>query len=380
MSSGIQTCFESPFGDFELQRYPRSRRETLQAWDAADSYLLRELAEQGLPEAESRVLLLNDSCGALACSLNAWQPLSSGDSWIAHEAALQNLRDNGLPELRFADALDEVDERFDLVLMRLPKSLAFLQWQLARVRSLLKPGGRLLAGVMAKYLQRSQVELMERWIGAADVSLAWKKARLVRCQLDPELVPPVLTDPPGYPLENTPFALKGQANVFSRGRLDIGTRLLLEQIPKGVLDGEVADLGCGDGVVGLVAAWRNPDARILFRDESYMAVASARENYLAAGLGNPARFEVGDALDGLEPGSLQLVLCNPPFHQQQAVGDQVARRMFRQSHKALQPGERLIIVGNRHLGYHVTLKRLFGNARLLSSDRKFVVLESRKAR
>jgi 23S rRNA (guanine1835-N2)-methyltransferase len=116
---------------------------------------------------------------------------------------------------------------------------------------------------------------------------------------------------------------------------------------------------------------------VLFVDESYQAVACARENAEAAGLVGH-EFLAADGLRELEHESLDLVLCNPPFHQAQAVDDIVAWRMFEQARRTLAPGGDLIVVGNRHLGYHIKLQRLFGQADVLGSDRKFVVLQGRK--
>lgn len=79
---------------------------------------------------------------------------------------------------------------------------------------------------------------------------------------------------------------------------------------------------------------------------------------------------------GLASESADLILCNPPFHQQQTVGDFIAWRMFRQAGEVLRRGGALRIVGNRHLNYHVKHKRLFGNLRQVAANPKFVVLEA----
>lgn len=75
-------------------------------------------------------------------------------------------------------------------------------------------------------------------------------------------------------------------------------------------------------------------------------------------------------------GSADLILCNPPFHQQQAVGDEMAKRLFEQSHKALGATGSLMVVGNRHLGYHVKLRSWFEKVEQLSGNPKFVVLKA----
>jgi 16S rRNA (guanine1207-N2)-methyltransferase len=110
-----------------------------------------------------------------------------------------------------------------------------------------------------------------------------------------------------------------------------------------------------------------------------MALASARENFREAfGPDRAATFVLGDGLTDLVSDSAELVLCNPPFHQQSVVGDFIAQRMFRDAKRVLQKGGELWIVGNRHLGYHNALKQLFGNVTLIDSNKKFVILKSRK--
>lgn len=142
------------------------------------------------------------------------------------------------------------------------------------------------------------------------------------------------------------------------------------------------DLGCGNGVVGTAMALARPRAETLFLDESYQAVTSAEATYWAntddtVEYGK-AEFRVGDGLEGIPDASVDLVLNNPPFHSHQATSDATAWRMFTGARRALRPGGELWVVGNRHLGYHVKLRRLFGNSQLVASDAKFVVLRAVK--
>ena len=89
-------------------------------------------------------------------------------------------------------------------------------------------------------------------------------------------------------------------------------------------------------------------------------------------------LRAGDGLAGQEAQSLDVVLCNPPFHQQQVVGDFLAWRMFQQAREALVVGGALYIVGNRHLGYHSKLARLFRGVEQVANTPKFVILKARK--
>ena len=140
------------------------------------------------------------------------------------------------------------------------------------------------------------------------------------------------------------------------------------------------DLGCGNGVVGTAVALANPEAEVLFVDESYQAVASAEATYRANVAPDATAEFRGRATGcrGVPDGSVDLVLNNPPFHSHQATTDATAWRMFAGSRRALRPGGELWVVGNRHLGYHVKLRRLFGNCEVVASDPKFVVLRAVK--
>jgi 16S rRNA G1207 methylase RsmC len=74
----------------------------------------------------------------------------------------------------------------------------------------------------------------------------------------------------------------------------------------------------------------------------------------------------------------QVILCNPPFHQQQILSDHIAWQMFTDAFKALHTYGELRVVANRHLGYHEKLKRLFGGAKVIASNAKFVILSAIK--
>ncbi|MQY16937.1 Ribosomal RNA large subunit methyltransferase G [Streptomyces sp. RB5] len=118
---------------------------------------------------------------------------------------------------------------------------------------------------------------------------------------------------------------------------------------------------------------------MLFTDESYQAIASAEATYHAnATPPSKATFEVADALTTSPPASADLILNNPPFHTHQATTDRTALRMFRNAHRTLRQGGEFWLVGNRHLAYHVPLKRLFGNSTVIASNPKFVVLRAVK--
>jgi 16S rRNA (guanine1207-N2)-methyltransferase len=365
-----------------LERRPGNADANLQAWDAADTYILDQLRESGV--GTGAVLLVNDAFGALGLGLGPLdQPVCSwNDSFLAREALRANLIDNGRPAdaVAFFPADETPGGPCHLVLLKFPKSMVYLHDLLTRLRPALAPGCRLIAGGIIKHTPAKAYRLLEDIIGPTRTSLGWKKARLAFTEFDPDLPDPPQVPAAVHPVPDLGFDVHNGPHVFSRDRLDAGTRLMLAQIPARQDAFEAADLGCGGGVLSLALAARCPRARILGVDESFQAVASARANAKRLGFGpDRINFQTGDGLTSLPPDSLDLVVCNPPFHQAQVVGDTQAWAMFHQARKALRPGGELLVVGNRHLGYHLKLQRLFGNCHPLVGDPRFTVLSATKS-
>ncbi|HGE8462625.1 23S rRNA (guanine(1835)-N(2))-methyltransferase RlmG [Serratia nevei] len=364
----------------ELERYPQQEESTqLQAWEAADEYLLQQL--ENVDIGGRPVLIFNDNFGTLACALHAHRPYSVSDSYMSQLATRHNLKLNGLdPEqVTLLDSLAELPAAPAVVLIRVPKALALLEQQLRALCHVVTEDTLIVAGAKARDVHTSTMQLFEKVLGPTRTSLAWKKARLIFCQAA-DIVPPAAAETTDWTLDGTDWLIHNHANVFSRGSLDIGARLFMEHLPRG-LNGHIVDLGCGNGVIGLTALAQNPEAQVTFVDESYMAVASSElnvEHNLPQEL-DRCQFEVNNALAGIERESVQAVLCNPPFHQQHAITDHTAWQMFCDAKRCLQVGGELRIVGNRHLDYHQKLKRLFGNCTLVASNKKFVILRAVKS-
>jgi 16S rRNA (guanine1207-N2)-methyltransferase len=233
---------------------------------------------------------------------------------------------------------------------------------------------------MARNIHRSTLELFENILGPTTTTRARKKSRLILVQRDQSLKEGQSHYPDSYELQvDRNYKIINHASLFSRDRLDRGSQLLLENMPVADRFRRIVDLGCGNGVLGIIAAALNPGASLLFCDESYMAIASAEENFRDAfAQMREAEFSVADGLQGVAADSRDLVLINPPFHQQHSVGDAIAWQMFKQARAVLVAGGELRIVGNRHLAYHSKLKKLFGNCETIAADSKFVVLSSIK--
>ncbi|MER6283029.1 methyltransferase [Streptomyces sviceus] len=374
----------TPWGELALTRFPEDPRDRLRAWDASDEYLLRHLADEGVA-LSGTVVVVGDRWGALVTALAAHRPVQITDSYLSQEATRANLERAGVEPgtVRLLTTQDPPPGRVDVLLVRVPKSLALLEDQLSRLAPVVHEGTVVVGTGMVKEIHTSTLRLFERILGPTRTSLAEKKARLIFCTPQPSLVRPANPWPYGYTLPDGIGAASGRpvvnhAGVFCADRLDIGTRFLLQHLPDSRGYRRIVDLGCGNGIVGTAVALANPEAEVLFVDESFQAVASAEGTYKANGVPGHAEFRIGDGLTGVPTDSVDLVLNNPPFHSHQATTDATAWRMFADARRTLRPGGELWVIGNRHLGYHVKLRKLFGNSQLVASDPKFVVLKAVK--
>lgn len=369
-----ETRLDSPYGSFELRRYPARKRELLRAWDAADEYLLHSE-----PLAEGRCLVVNDGFGALSLALASKRPVNWSDSWLAQHALKLNLERNAIAPgtVPCVPSTEQPTGCFDSVWIKLPKNLGLLQHQLLQLRNCVTPGTRILLTGMIRNMPSSVWQLAETLLGPTLTLPGRKKAKLIQVGFDPALRVAPSRFPLRWPLPGTDLVLHNHANVFSRDRLDPGARLLMENLPSVDDNADVIDLGCGNGVLGLMIARANPESNVRLVDESFMAVESAQRN-LQQLADRPGQIEViaGDGLTGFAGSSADLVLCNPPFHQQHSLNDTIAVSMFSGARRVLRPGGVLWVVGNRHLGYHKTLKRWFKRVELVASNRKFVVLRA----
>ncbi len=369
------TLMTTAFGDVDLRRLPDRPGSPLRAWDGADEYVLANLAE--VAPGGDRWLIVNDLFGALAVALADRRPQTWNDSVTSQQATVRNLERNGLDPttLPFVPSVADPVGPIDVAVIKVPRTLALLEDQLHRLRPLLHDESVVIGAGMVKAIHRSTLALFEQVIGPSPTSLAKKKARLIFSTVDPGLVVGPSPYPTSYELE-TGVSLIEHANVFARGRLDIGSRVMLDHMPTAAAGDDVLDLGCGNGLLGLTAATRSELGSLTFVDESHQAIESARANAAGWIRATPATFVVDRTLASVASDSIDLVLNNPPFHAHQSRSDDTAKMMFADAHRVLRAGGRLVVVGNRHLDYHRLLRRRFGNGEVLGSNPKFVVVSA----
>jgi 16S rRNA (guanine1207-N2)-methyltransferase len=149
-------------------------------------------------------------------------------------------------------------------------------------------------------------------------------------------------------LPDVHLALATDSGVFSPGRLDPGTRLLLDVAPPPPAGGDLLDLGCGYGALALVLASRAPAARVWAVDTNRRAIALCERNAGRAGLASVRCVAVTGVSpdDARLPGHYDLIWSNPPIR----IGKPALHALLAGWLARLAPGAAAYLVVQRNLG------------------------------
>ncbi len=350
--------------EYRIDRYPKSNNSSLQAGSAADEYLLRYLDD--LEAIKSPPVIYHDRFGALTVSLFAESPITIILQKSQENSILKNLEKNGLPpaNIRFAKPLGPLPQKSALGLIRIPKSLDLFRYYLQHLSLSLNSDTLVLCSFMTRHFSPQMLTIADEFFESVHQSLAWKKSRLL-----------ILTQPRLVP-ESSPLisvslddhiSLRQYPGVFSSRRIDIATRFLIDNLELRDGDRRILDLGCGNGVIGLVVQQKVPEAELHYLDDNWLAVESAKLNT------DPghAQFHWTDTTGDFDNGYFDLVVTNPPFHFEHEIDLTVPLRLFKEAQRILKPGG---ILQNRHLNYSTHLVKLFDRVAVVASNSNFEVL------
>ena len=168
-------------------------------------------------------------------------------------------------------------------------------------------------------------------------------------------------------------ALHGPS-VFAQGKLDEGTRLLIEALEVRPTDSAL-DIGCGAGFIGLHIARQATRGHVTMVDASLVSVALARQNIAESGLTNITVLP-SDGAQAVLSQRFDLVVTNPPFHQGGIQTTGIAERFIREASQVLRPAGRFYLVANRFLKYEPTLRAHFQKVEEVAGNSRFKVLRA----
>lgn len=167
--------------------------------------------------------------------------------------------------------------------------------------------------------------------------------------------------------------IKSLPGVFSHGEFDIGSQLLLDNLP--ALSGKVLDFGCGAGVIGTTIALLNPDVEIEMCDISAFAIESSKATLAANGL--TGRVFASNVYSNAAS-DYNNIVSNPPFHSGLDTSYSATEQLLAKSTSHLTAKGQLYIVANSFLKYPPIIEKQFGYCDTLDKTKKFAIYSAQK--
>ncbi|MCW2698796.1 MAG: rlmG [Blastococcus sp.] len=362
-----------------LRRAPDIEAPDLVAVDATDRLLLDEAAGLLAACGPGEVAVVDDAFGALtlgAVALHGAADVRVHQDLLVGELALgRNAERTGLTgTYRSLPLGPELVDGARLVLVQAPKALDALR-EIAEVvaAASTSAGVTVLVGGRVKHMTHAMNDVLRSSFGDVSATLARQKSRVLVAR-DPR--PGPFSFPRCQEHADVGLTVCAHGAVFAGPRIDLGTRALLGALDR-MSDATTAlDLGCGTGVLAAALARSRPELTVLAVDQSAAAVASATATAAANGLAERIRVVRDDAAATVADGSVDLVVCNPPFHVGAAVVTTAADRLFAAAARVLRPGGELWTVYNGSLRYKPALSRLVGPTKVADATAKFTVTVS----
>lgn len=308
------------------------------------------------------------------------------DSWLAHgqgvllsadEAILNAWRERGQKAVSpLGTEAGEMQLAPPGVVLFWPKAHALGEWWLLWLCAHVAPGTPLqVVGENQGGIKRVLKVLAALGLGCQRLDNA-RRCSLFGSALDRVALAP---DAAWKHFDAEGLTLASHPGVFGHGKLDDGTRLLLEHLPV-ALSGtapeasEVLDMGCGDGVIAAWLAKRGHSVCAV--DVNGFAVEATRRSLAANGL--DGEVLAGDVYSSLGERRFDAIVSNPPFHQERSIDHGPASRLIREAPEHLRPGGSLVIVANAFLPWPERLGQAFGDFEMLADNRRYRVYRAVK--
>jgi 16S rRNA (guanine1207-N2)-methyltransferase len=362
-----------------LRRTPDVEAPDLVAVDATDRLLLDEAAPLLAGCAPGELVVVDDSYGALtlgavaghgADDVRVHQDLLVGELALAGNAERVGLAGR----YRQLPLTADLARGARVVLVKAPKALDALREIAEVVAAGAAPDVTVLVGGRVKHMTHAMNDVLRDSFAEVSATLARQKSRVLVAR-GPR--PRPLSFPRCREHADVGLTVCAHGAAFAGPRVDAGTRALLAELPAMAPQARTAvDLGCGTGVLAVALALARPELAVLATDQSAAAVASARATVAASGAAGRVEVRRDDAGASVADGSVDLVVCNPPFHLGAAVVTGAADRLFAAAARVLRPGGELWCVYNSSLPHRPALGRLIGPTRTVGRGARFVVTRS----
>ncbi|WP_335872153.1 class I SAM-dependent methyltransferase [Bacillus sp. 2205SS5-2] len=176
-------------------------------------------------------------------------------------------------------------------------------------------------------------------------------------------------------LRGNTFKFKTDQGVFSKNEVDYGSRLLIDVFQSPRVKGDLLDVGCGYGPIGLSLAKSSQDCTVSMVDVNERALSLAKENAENNNVHNVSIYE-SDELHSVV-GEFAAIVTNPPIR----AGKTVVHNILRQSFQHLLVGGELWVVIQKKQGApsaQSKLEEIFGNVDVVVKKKGYHILRAQK--
>ena len=352
-----------------LSRIPQDN--SLQAWNAAEELFLKRYSQLRL----GNILIINETFGALSVALSDHSVMSIQHSAMSEEAVQYNLANNQRNKLGSNVELSE-GKRFDSIVVYPAKSINYFLYLLDTAAKRLSPSGTVYVPVMVKHTSKGQINAMNSIFNEVTPGRSEKKARVIELrQPDTTIDHSEITE---YEADALQLRLYNLPGCYSATSLDQGAREFIKHFDRMTLSSPALDMGCGNGALSLALLQRKNDLNISLVDENIQALDSAKLNLSTHYPGANTHFFHSNGLNSVPTQKYQLIVCNPPFHQDNAITEAISIKLFKDLSQQLSPDGECWIIGNRHLHYKNKLQKLFNHVTIEADTPKFLIYRCRK--
>ncbi len=173
-------------------------------------------------------------------------------------------------------------------------------------------------------------------------------------------------------IKNIPMIFKSDAAIFSPKAIDTGTLAMLSIIDFSPND-KVLDLGCGYGIVGILAGKIIGSEKVIMSDISETAVQYSKINAELNEIKN-IDIKISDGYENIADSDFTLILTNPPYH----TDFSVAKKFIEGGYKRLVIGGRMVMVTKRLTWYKNKLSSVFGGVKVHEIDGYYVFIAEKR--
>lgn len=178
-----------------------------------------------------------------------------------------------------------------------------------------------------------------------------------------------------YTLLGERFQFITDRGVFSKGEVDFGSKLLIENFCLASIDGPILDVGCGYGPIGLALAKRYLSCVVWMTDINERAVSLARRNAELNDLNNVV-IKQGSLLSHISE-SFASIVTNPPIR----AGKKIVHQIFAEAYDRLLFGGELWVVIQKKQGAPSALEKLealFSEVEVVEKKKGYYIIKAKK--